>query len=281
MRTCARGRRSDEDLGVEEDLAGAAIHDRNRLPGVVDEQFLAGTMLLPHHQVDLAVPGPVQVAEPAVPIPLRGGALVFLPQQGQGDALAPQFLVDVRPQGDRAIRYGDDGRLGEQKAFQLSGIEAGRKRPGQPRRGKPAKVLPYGAAGYRTAAGNLAVRKPADELESKDFLNLAHGQSLRRHPLPPPWLLGKSAGYSDNRCPASYRTAEGSSGKIGCRIPATPSKVAGMLPDQVADFHRNGWPGSTGIGGRLPNGISGRDGTEYAACYQWFLKRPQIMTNFC
>ena len=80
----------------------------------------------------------------------------------------------------------------------------------------------------------------------------------------PEWL-GKSAGYSDNRCPASDRTAEESSGGIGCRVPATPPKVAGVLPDQAANFHRNGWPGSTGIGGRLPNKISGRDGTEYAS----------------
>ena len=62
----------------------------------------------------------------------------------------------------------------------------------------------------------------------------------------PEWL-GKSAGYSDNRCPASDRTAEESSGGIGCRVPATPPKVAGVLPDQAANFHRNGWPGWNGI----------------------------------
>src|SRR3970040_504964 len=72
---CAQHR--DEDLGVEEDLAGAAVHDRHRLPGVVDEQLLPGTVILPHHQVDLAVPGPVQVAEPTVLIPLWVGTPVF------------------------------------------------------------------------------------------------------------------------------------------------------------------------------------------------------------
>jgi hypothetical protein len=41
-----------------------------------------------------------------------------------------------------------------------------------------------------------------------------------------------------------------------------------MLPDQAADFHRIGWPGSTGIGGRLPTGISGRNGPDYAVCYR-------------
>ena len=44
-----------------------------------------------------------------------------------------------------------------------------------------------------------------------------------------------------------------------------------MLPDQAADFHRIGWPGSTGIGGRLPTGISGRNGPEYAG-YEIVLK---------
>ena len=70
--------------------------------------------------------------------------------------------------------------------------------------------------------------------------------------------------HADNRCPAPDRATEGSSGEIGCAIPATSAKVAGMLPDQAADFRRNGWPGSTGIGGRLPTGISGRNGPEYA-----------------
>ena len=35
---------------------------RYRLPGVVDEQLLAGTVLLAHHHVQLALPGPLVLA---------------------------------------------------------------------------------------------------------------------------------------------------------------------------------------------------------------------------
>ena len=39
--------------------AGLAVNHRHRLPVVVDEQLLAGAVLLAHHQVELRGPGPV------------------------------------------------------------------------------------------------------------------------------------------------------------------------------------------------------------------------------
>ena len=69
--------------------AGLAVDHRHRLPGVVDEQLLAGAVVLAHHQVELPGPGPVLVAEPAVLQPLGVGLLVLLPQQRQRHALAP------------------------------------------------------------------------------------------------------------------------------------------------------------------------------------------------
>ena len=54
-----------EDLRLPH-LAGLAVDHRHRLPGVLDEQLLAGAVLLPHHQVELRGPGPVLLAEPAL-----------------------------------------------------------------------------------------------------------------------------------------------------------------------------------------------------------------------
>ena len=54
-----------EDLRLTH-LAGLGVDHRHRLPGVVDEQFLAGAVLLAHHQVELSGPFPVLLAEPAV-----------------------------------------------------------------------------------------------------------------------------------------------------------------------------------------------------------------------
>jgi hypothetical protein len=91
-----------EDLRVEEDLPRAAVHNRYRLAGVVDEQFLAGPVILSHHQIDLARPLAVQIVEPGELVAVRVGPLVLFPQQHLRDALAAKFLVDVRPVRQRA-----------------------------------------------------------------------------------------------------------------------------------------------------------------------------------
>ena len=51
---------ADEQLRLV-DLAGGGVLHRDGLPGVVDEQFLAGAMSLAHYQVELA--GPVVVPQ--------------------------------------------------------------------------------------------------------------------------------------------------------------------------------------------------------------------------
>ena len=91
-----RAQHGDEDLRLAH-LAGGAVDDRHRVPGVVDEQLLAGAVLLAHHHVEAPGPGPVALAEPAVLKPVRVDGLVLLPQQRQRHALAPQLPVHRRP----------------------------------------------------------------------------------------------------------------------------------------------------------------------------------------
>src|SRR5690606_12642809 len=84
----ARGaEHGDEDFRFL-DLAGAPIDDRRLLSGVVDEQRLAGAVVLPHDHIDLARPRAVVLTEPAVVKALRMRGLVLLPEQEERHALA-------------------------------------------------------------------------------------------------------------------------------------------------------------------------------------------------
>ena len=74
-----------------------AVDHRDRLAGVVDEELLAGAVLLAHDQILPAPPLAVQIAESAVLVPLGGNCLVLLPQEEQGDALLLQLQVQHRP----------------------------------------------------------------------------------------------------------------------------------------------------------------------------------------
>jgi len=107
-----------------------AVDDRQGLSGVVDEQLLAGDMHLAHRQAQRADPGAVEIAEAAVAIACGEGALILLPEQPQGHALAFEFLVDVGPVGQRALVGGDHHGWREQQPFQPGLIEIFGQRPG-------------------------------------------------------------------------------------------------------------------------------------------------------
>lgn len=84
-RIAGRSEHGNEDLGLA-DFAGSPVDDRHGLPGVIDEQLFAGTMLLAHDHINLGGPEAVVLAEPAVLEALRMGESVLLPEQGQGYA---------------------------------------------------------------------------------------------------------------------------------------------------------------------------------------------------
>src|SRR4029434_1246250 len=79
--------------------SGTAVDDRDPLAGIIDKELLPRAMALPHDQVELAGPGAIRLAEPAVLEALRRGGLVFLPQEEQGDALAFELVVHRGPVG--------------------------------------------------------------------------------------------------------------------------------------------------------------------------------------
>lgn len=69
-----------EDIGFPH-FARLGIGDRHRLAGMIDEDLLAGPVFLAQHDIQIARPTPVQLAEPAIVVTFRMGLMVFFPQQ--------------------------------------------------------------------------------------------------------------------------------------------------------------------------------------------------------
>jgi len=88
------------------DFPGRSVHHGCCLASIIDKQLLTGTVVLAHDHIQLAPPGAVVLAKPAVLITLGVGFPVFLPEQEQSDALfASQFLMHDRPIGHTAYVY--------------------------------------------------------------------------------------------------------------------------------------------------------------------------------
>ena len=87
------------------DLAGLGVCVRQRVAGPVDEQLLAGAVVLAHDHVDAAPPGAVTLGIPGVAVAVRVSLAVLGPEQAQGEVLvsaaAPRAL---RPSRARAGR---------------------------------------------------------------------------------------------------------------------------------------------------------------------------------
>jgi len=103
----AKGVVGGAEYGNEElrmtDFPRQPVNDRHGLPGIIDEQLLAGRVRLPHGDRQLADPLSVAFAEPAVLVALGMRRFIFLPQQLQRDALLAHFAVRPDP-----VRLGSD-----------------------------------------------------------------------------------------------------------------------------------------------------------------------------
>ncbi|MNQ75957.1 hypothetical protein D3C85_907730 [compost metagenome] len=155
----------DEHLRLA-DLAAVTVDHRHRLPGVVDEQLLAGAVLLAHHHIQPSLPGAVVVAEPAVLIALRVRQSVLLPEQRQGHARTAQLGLDRRPVGQWSLLAGHRGQRREQPSFQLGIRQAGWQWPGQPGSLAARQIVANGGAANLHAGRDLPGRQPRLELEA-------------------------------------------------------------------------------------------------------------------
>lgn len=163
----------DEDGGLA-DFAGHRVDDGHGRPGVVDEQLLAWGMGLAQAHREAADPVPVVVAEAAVAIAVGVLGLVLLPEQVEGDALAPQFAVHGRPVGfgPGPIRWRCRRvQLGFQ--FRLAGSNW--QRPGDADLLGTAEHLAHRRRRGLDRPCNLATAAAALVVQAENFKNLAHG----------------------------------------------------------------------------------------------------------
>jgi hypothetical protein len=133
------------------------IINRHRLSGVIDKQFLAGTMFLAHDRIDLMGPLTVQMTKLAVLIALGVLLFMFLPQQHQSDTFVPQLLVNIGPVRNSALVGWHSGQLGIQQLLQLIVVDINRQRPAQGGLLETKKILGHRAAGNVAAFGDLAI----------------------------------------------------------------------------------------------------------------------------
>jgi hypothetical protein len=193
-------------------------------------------MGLPHGRGDALAPLAIEVTEPAIAVAVRMLGPVLLPQQHQRHAAPTQLGVDAAPIRLRPRQPLVEPRRREQKPLQLGIVEL--DRPGDAdHRGTP-QILADRRAPDPKRLRDQPLARPAGMLQTKYFSNLAHRQSLGRHPIPS----------------LSLRR-HGSRGQIANLESKYPcSGVAGGGPlrsESVAAFRRNQWPASVGITGRL------------------------------
>ena len=159
----------------------AQIDATNRIAEYVRRAFAVamsgrpGPVVLAHHQVQLAPPSPVVLAEPAVLIAVRVGLSVLLPEQEQGDILAREFVTDVLPVGDapglcRQIRW-----LREQQLLQMGLVQIRWQWPAQTGLNRAAQVFAHSGAADAADRRNLAVTQFSVPFETEDIFDLAHG----------------------------------------------------------------------------------------------------------
>ena len=166
----------------DEHLPAPAIGQRKRWPGVVDEQLLAGAVLLAHRALERLGVAPVVLAE----LREAPGALtlvrrpVLLPQQRQRHALAAQ--LDVHP-GEVGLGHAALlGRGAKQPAFQIGQAQRLDRIPAAQARGTgQRRVLRHHALGDRQAPGDRLMRQPAVQLQSQYVLDHAYVHRGRCH----------------------------------------------------------------------------------------------------
>ena len=164
----------DEDLCVTQ-FPGGAVDDGHAVAGVVDEQLLAGAVGLAHHHVEAPTPRSVAFAELAVLKPLGVDGLVLVPQQREGDALAPALSVHAGPVRNRAFVSSRHRGGGEQPPFERALVELFGQRPGQPGGLGSVNVLTHCGGRGLDGARDGPDRQSSLEEQPQYAMDFAHG----------------------------------------------------------------------------------------------------------
>ena len=174
----------DEEFGFT-DLASPAIDDGDLLAGIVDEDLVAGDVLLAHRRRQPLFETAEEFAEPAVAIAVGINGAVFLPQDLEGDARLLHLNDEIGPARFRtpahALFYA--GAVEELALDRIVGHLA-RQRPAQPCRRCSPQIVLDGASRHAEHHGDLpgAGAVPG---KPKHLSQLSQGQpSLCRHHVP-------------------------------------------------------------------------------------------------
>ena len=139
-------------------------------------------MRLPHRNRQTPFPGPIELAEPRVPVTARMKLDIFVPQHLQRDVLAFQFAVHRRPVGFGPIALTAAGRHHsielqlERRVRQSFG-----KWPGQLRRPETLEHHTHARAANARQSRHLPRWQSGVVCQSQNLAHLAHRNSLRRH----------------------------------------------------------------------------------------------------
>jgi hypothetical protein len=120
----------DEEFGVQAHRSGLPVVDGEGLSGEVDEELLACSVLLAHHEIEVATEVAVVDAELAVAIAIWVLLAVLEPQQHERHPRATKLFVELGPVGHRPS-LGRRRRLGEQQCLEAGVVEVLCKWPGQ------------------------------------------------------------------------------------------------------------------------------------------------------
>ena len=107
-----------EELGLETEFKCGLVVDRDGEAGKVDEEFLAGLVVLAHRHVAVASPNPIALTELGVAVAIGVQFAVFEPQQLQGHPLLGEFLLHHVVVGLGVVRRGL-GDVGEETPFEF------------------------------------------------------------------------------------------------------------------------------------------------------------------
>ena len=227
-----RAEHRDEHLGLA-DLAGGGVDQLDGLPGIVDEQPLAGRMHLAHRRRQPALPPAAQLAEPRIAVAVGLARPVLLPQQHQGDARPAQLAMQRRPvRLGLAPGAGRDAGADEQQRLERGIAQRRRQRPDQAGRRRVPHVVAHRAARHHRAARDRPVAGAAAMLLAKDLSDTTHRRSLGWHRLPS-WLRREPMRESA-RDPGGWPTSNRNRWPTSSR-------------NQWPASNRNPWPACVGI----------------------------------
>src|SRR5262252_11227035 len=156
----------------------ARILDRYRCSCPIHEQLFAGRVLLPQHDILFPPPTLVQLAKPAVLVAVRVCLPVLLPKQ----LLRNVWMLLPLPVKIGEVRYGQHRsaaawRPSEQRGLKPIIVPLRSKRPRDLGSFGSLQILVCGAEANRTASGDRSQPQAHFKLQSKNFFDLAHGQS--------------------------------------------------------------------------------------------------------